>query len=70
MTTWCHTSSIVSHEAKKLHANTIGEPFRGARAFSAWITPDDAEDQAGPSSWPSSVTAAVRGGVKPTRRLR
>ena len=34
-TRWCQTSSIVSHEAKKLRRNRTGGRLRGARAFRA-----------------------------------
>ena len=49
MTTWCQTSSMVSQEAKKLHANTSAGPLRGDMALTAWTTPNTPEDEQGPA---------------------
>ena len=64
-TRWCQTSSMVIHEAKKLHANTSGGPLRGARALTACTTPDHAEQQEEPAHPPSLAACRQAGEVRP-----
>ena len=48
-TRWCHTSSMVSHEEKKLHRNTRGGPFRGRERVEGVHHAEEPEDEKSPT---------------------